>query len=85
MLQVLSIASIGGVVLLVIFHGPGTGSDVLSEFAVLAESNCSASDLLIANDTVDTGLVWFAMVLVQTMLWRGDCCVFPACADAAWR
>eukprot|EP00750_Incisomonas_marina_P026233 INCI5885.4.p1 GENE.INCI5885.4~~INCI5885.4.p1 ORF type:complete len:495 (-),score=96.30 INCI5885.4:2098-3582(-) len=79
-ISVLSIASIGGVVLLVIFHGPGTGSDVLSEFAVLAESNCSASDLLIANDTAvlsfsdvtceDTGTLQHAMFDAATCLQR---------------
>ena len=50
--QVLSIASIGGVVLLVIIHGPGTGAEILDNFAALVHENCSATDLLAANETV---------------------------------
>lgn len=38
--------------LLVIIHGPATGDEILSQFAVLAESNCTATDFLAANDTV---------------------------------
>ncbi len=48
----LSISSIGGVVLLVIFHGPDAGAAALDDFDLLAQSNCSPTDVLDANETV---------------------------------
>ena len=65
----MSIASIGGVVLLVMIHGPGTGAEILDKFEVLGNSSCAAVDILAANDTVRRAHGNHVVMLFSSTVW----------------